>query len=88
MQRWNSAADVHNIAVPTLLINGEFDTSFDEEQFPLFERIPDVRWVTLAGASHMYWLDSEELEARTLKIVGEFLRLEKNGGREGERWTA
>lgn len=79
--------NVHEIAVPTLLINGEFDTSFNEEQLPFFERIPRVGWVTVAGASHMYWLDSDELEAKTLKVVGNFLRPEKEGWRQGERWT-
>ena len=77
----------HNISVPTLLISGEIDMSFDEEQLPFFERIPNVRWVTIAGASHMYWLDSDELETKTLKLVGEFLQRSEDGEREGEKWT-
>ena len=60
--------------MPTLLISGEFDASLDSEQELLLQRIPNVRQVTLAGASHMYMLDSNEMEAKTLKLVGDFLQ--------------
>lgn len=58
-----------------MLVNGEFDTSQYEPTLPFFEHIPRVRWVTIANASHMPFLDSPELLAKTLRLVGDFLGL-------------
>ena len=87
LRHWHAKEYAHKIAVPTLILNGEIDTSFDSEQLPYFERIPNVRWAKFAGASHMYFLDSDDLEAKTLKNVGEFLQAADDSWRQGERWT-
>ncbi len=73
MKDYDSIPVLHRINVPTLLYNGEFDTVQDESVTPLFNHIPHSRWRTLAGASHMPHLDSEELRDKTLQLVGDFL---------------
>ena len=35
----------------------------------------------------MYFLDSDDLEGKTLKVVGEFLQAAEGEWRQGERWT-
>ncbi|KAF2170600.1 hypothetical protein M409DRAFT_64279 [Zasmidium cellare ATCC 36951] len=73
LRRYSSIPLLHKIQVPTLIFNGEFDTTQDEATYPLFEGIDKVRWVTLSGASHMPFLDSEEMLERVLGLVGGFL---------------
>jgi pimeloyl-ACP methyl ester carboxylesterase len=43
---------LHGIVVPTLLINGRFDTVQDASLQPYFQRIPTVKWVTFEKSSH------------------------------------
>ncbi|KAJ4422059.1 hypothetical protein N0V82_003249 [Gnomoniopsis sp. IMI 355080] len=69
---WTSIPRLPQIAAPTLVYNGEFDTSRDSSQKPYFELIPRVRWVTFQNGSHMCHLDNG-LRERVLKLVGEFL---------------
>lgn len=59
--------------MPTLVYNGEHDTSHDIGQEPFFQFIPRVRWITFQGGSHMCHLDGGGLKERVLKVVGEFL---------------
>ena len=66
---------MHQIAVPTLIYNGEFDTSHDETVAP-FEHIPRVRWITFPNAGHMCHLEGPELREEVLRVVGEFLTQE------------
>ncbi|GAM91057.1 hypothetical protein ANO11243_091040 [Dothideomycetidae sp. 11243] len=67
---WTVVPRLHRIDVPTLVFNGEFDTSHDVAQIPFFEHIPRVRWVTIAGASHSCIYEKPE---QTLRLVGDFL---------------
>lgn len=60
------------ITAPTLVYNGEYDTSHDIGQVPYFERIPRVRWVTFANGGHFCHLE-EGLMEKVLKTVGNFL---------------
>ncbi|CAJ2509845.1 Uu.00g057450.m01.CDS01 [Anthostomella pinea] len=73
LKDWTVIPRLAKINVPTLVYNGEFDTSNDIAQVPFFELIPRVRWVTLPGAGHMCHLEGSGLRERTLKLVGEFL---------------
>ncbi len=77
LKRWSSIPYLPKINVPTMLVTGELDTSPDWVYVPFFEHIPKVRWIVINGASHMYWLDTPELEEKTLKLVHEFLRPDK-----------
>ena len=74
---WTCIPRLHQIAVPTLVYNGEFDTSHDITTVPFFEHIPRVRWITFPGAGHMCHLERQELAERVFRVVGEFLTQEK-----------
>ncbi|GAM82303.1 hypothetical protein ANO11243_002820 [Dothideomycetidae sp. 11243] len=75
MVGWSRVSRLHQINVPTLIYNSEFDTSaLDVAQVPFFERIPRVRWVTIANAGHSAHMESPELKEKVLRLVGEFLR--------------
>ncbi|KAK4496962.1 hypothetical protein PRZ48_011411 [Zasmidium cellare] len=72
LRRYSSIPLLPEINVPTLVFDGEFDTP-QEATTPLFWGLQKVRWVTLRGASHMPWLDSEEGLERVVELVGVFL---------------
>ncbi|ORX36261.1 Alpha/Beta hydrolase protein [Kockovaella imperatae] len=73
MTSWDIIAGLHKIQAPTLVYNGEFDTSHDVTTVPFFERIPKVRWITFPDAGHMLHLETEERRKKVMKLVGEFL---------------
>ncbi|KAI1416518.1 Alpha/Beta hydrolase protein [Hypoxylon sp. FL1857] len=73
LRSWTSISRLPQITAPTLVYNGEYDTSQDIGQEPFFEFIPRVRWITFPGGSHMCHLDGGGLRERVLKVVGEFL---------------
>lgn len=56
-----------------MLLNGEYDTAQYESNQPFFEHIPRVCWTTITNGSHMCFLDSAELQEKTLKVIGDFL---------------
>ncbi|OTB00901.1 hypothetical protein M426DRAFT_15005 [Hypoxylon sp. CI-4A] len=70
---WTSIPRLPQITAPTLVYNGEYDTSHDISQKPFFELIPRVRWITFNGRSHMCHLDGDGLSKRVLEVVGDFL---------------
>ncbi|KAM7218430.1 Alpha/Beta hydrolase fold, partial [Rhypophila decipiens] len=71
---WTSIPRLHNITAPTLVYNGEFDTSGDIGQVPFFELIPRVRWITFPNGGHMCHLEQANgLAERVLTVVGDFL---------------
>jgi pimeloyl-ACP methyl ester carboxylesterase len=70
---WTCIPRLHQIAVPTVVYNGEFDTSHDVTVVPFFKLIPRVRWITFPGAGHMCHLERPELADRVIRMVGEFL---------------
>lgn len=74
MAGWTIIPQLHQITAPTLIYNGEFDTSSrDCAQKPFFELIPRVRWVKLAGAGHSAVLQSPELKEKVITLIGDFL---------------
>lgn len=73
LNKWTVIPRLPNITVPTLVYNGEYDTSHDIAQVPFFELIPQVRWITFPGGGHMCHLEGGGLRERILKVVGEFL---------------
>jgi pimeloyl-ACP methyl ester carboxylesterase len=70
---WTCIPRLHQINVPTLMYNGDFDTSHDVTLVPLFEHIPRVRWITFTDAAHMCHLERPELAEKVFRTVGEFL---------------
>lgn len=54
---WTSIPRLAEITAPTLVYNGEFDTSHDIGQVPYFELIPRVRWITFPDGGHMCHLE-------------------------------
>ncbi|KAI0886417.1 proline-specific peptidase [Annulohypoxylon maeteangense] len=77
LRSWSSIPCLPQITAPTLVYNGEYDTSRDISQEPFFDHIPRVRWITFQGGSHMCHLDAGGLGERVLKVVGEFLMQHK-----------
>ncbi|KAF3767959.1 proline-specific peptidase [Cryphonectria parasitica EP155] len=73
MKDWTSIPGLPQVTAPTLVYNGEFDSSHDVAQVPFFELIPRVRWITFAGGSHMCHLESGGLKEKVFKTVGDFL---------------
>lgn len=69
---WTSIPRLPQITAPTLVYNGEYDTSQDIGQEPFFELIPRVRWITFPNGGHMCHLEPG-LAGRVLKVVGGFL---------------
>lgn len=62
---------IHNISVPTLLMNGRYDTAQDNVMKPFFELTPKVRWIQFAESSHLAHLETEQ--ERLIDTVREFL---------------
>ena len=73
LRKWTVIPRLPNITAPTLVYNGEFDTSHEIATVPFFELIPRVRWLTLADAGHMCHVEGEARRDKVLKLVGEFL---------------
>ncbi|KAI0116823.1 proline-specific peptidase [Daldinia grandis] len=73
LNNWTVIPCLPQITAPTLVYNGEYDTSHDIAQVPFFELIPRVRWTTFPGGGHMCHLEGGGLRERILKVVGEFL---------------
>ena len=76
LHAWTVIPRLANITAPTLVYNGEYDTSHDIAQVPFFEHIPHIGWITLPGGGRMCHLEGGGLRERILKIVGEFLTQE------------
>ena len=70
---WTCIPDLPKIEVPTLVYNGEYDSSHDVGTVPFFENIPRVRWITFANAGHMCHLEGGGIREKVLKVVGDFL---------------
>lgn len=73
LEDWTVVPRLPNITAPTLVINGEYDTSHDIAQAPFFDHIPRVRWVQISGGGHFCHVEDGGRRAKVLKAVGEFL---------------
>jgi L-proline amide hydrolase len=58
LQHWDVRARLHEIAVPTLCISGEFDEATPEVMGTLAAGITGAKWHVLPGASHSAHLES------------------------------
>jgi L-proline amide hydrolase len=68
---WEGWKEAHNIEVPTLLMNGQYDEVQDACVAPWFRSIPRIRWVAFDGASHMTHF---EVRDRFMELSGTFLQ--------------
>lgn len=70
LRGWDMDARLPEINVPTLVLHGEFDEATDEVVRASRERIPDVEYARIPGASHTPHLERPEL---TLPVFAQFL---------------
>ncbi|TDL27696.1 proline-specific peptidase [Rickenella mellea] len=64
-------SELHNINIPTLILNSRYDEAQDACVVPFFNLIPKAKWYTFANSSHMpHWEERE----RYMQIVGDFLK--------------
>lgn len=70
LNHWSIIDKLHEIKVPTFVINAPKDTSQDWLNEPYFLHIPKVKWVSIQNATHMpFW----EVRERYMELVNDFL---------------
>ena len=67
---WTIEDRLDRIAVPVLLVSGQFDEATPLTQKPFLDNIPDVREVIFTQSSHMPHVEER---ARYMDVVGKFL---------------
>jgi pimeloyl-ACP methyl ester carboxylesterase len=60
LPNWTIVDRLHEIEVPTLVINGKYDVCQDSVVKPFFERIPRVKWVRFEKSSHTPFFEERE----------------------------
>ncbi|GJJ14121.1 hypothetical protein Clacol_008378 [Clathrus columnatus] len=71
LRGWSSINELDKINIPTLIMNGRYDTAQDKVMKPFFDRIPRVRWIQFSESSHTAHLEIER--ERVMEVVIEFL---------------
>jgi L-proline amide hydrolase len=71
LKPWSVIDRLPGIAVPTLVVSGEFDEAMPLVWQPFLDQIPDVASHVFADASHMPHVEQRE---QFLQVVGDFLR--------------
>ncbi|KAI0775111.1 proline-specific peptidase [Trametes elegans] len=67
---WTIIDRLHQIQVPTLVINGRYDFAQDYVTRPYSDNIPNSKWIKFEDSSHTpHWEERE----RYMKVVGDFL---------------
>jgi pimeloyl-ACP methyl ester carboxylesterase len=70
LHHWSSEDRLHRINVPTLVINGRYNTVQDFVVEPFVKHIPRVKWVRFEHSSHTpFWEERE----RYMELVGDFI---------------
>jgi L-proline amide hydrolase len=67
---WDITPQLGRVAVPCLVISGEYDEATEDVVRPLVEALPDARWELFEGCSHTTHLEQPE---RFLALVESFL---------------
>lgn len=75
LKDWSVVDRLHRIAVPTLVLAGEFDEATPTSWQPFIAHLPHVEHHLFAGASHTPHLETPE---EYFKVVGDFLRKHDN----------
>ena len=74
MAGFSNVPTLHQIKAPTLIYNGDYETSSrDCAQQVFFDNIPRVRWVKFPNAGHVVHMTSPEHFDKVMTLVGEFL---------------
>lgn len=76
LRSWDMDDQLSRISVPTLVLHGEFDEATDEVVRASRERIPDVEYRKIPGASHTPHLENPEL---TMPVLADFLERHDRG---------
>jgi len=66
LKNWDIHEELHNIAVPTLIISGAYDEATPAMVQEIHRRIPDVLWELFPSSSHMPHVEEPERFARVL----------------------
>jgi len=66
-RNWNRTADLKNIATPTLVISGQYDTMNPEKMKEMAELIPNATGKICANGSHLTFFDDTENYFSTIK---------------------
>lgn len=71
LRDWSIIDRLHLIDVPTLVINGRYDTAQDIVIQPFLRGIQGVKWAKMQKSSHMAHFEEPK---RYLSVVGRFLQ--------------
>ena len=67
---WTIVDRLHDVDVPTLVINGQYDVAQDYVTEAYINRIPGAKWVKFEESSHMpFWEEREKY----MKAIAGFL---------------
>ena len=67
---WTIVDRLHDVDVPTLVINGQYDVAQDYVTEAYINRIPGTKWVKFEESSHMpFWEEREKY----MKAIAGFL---------------
>lgn len=66
LKNWDIHEELHNIAVPTLIISGAYDEATPAMVQEIHRRIPDVLWELFPSSSHMPHVEEPERFASVL----------------------
>lgn len=72
LKEWSSIDRLHQVSVPTLIVNGTNEIAQDFVVEPFFRLIPKVKWVTFGQSSHCPHMEERE---RFMVLVDNFLKL-------------
>jgi len=70
LKRWTIVDILHDISVPTLIMNSVFDKTQNLCMLPFSRSVPKVKWVQFANSSHFPFFEER---GRYMKVVGDFL---------------
>ena len=69
---WSIVDRVHEIDVPTLVINGRYDVAQDYVTEAYIKKIPGAKWIKFEGSSHMpFWEERENYMEAVAGFLGE-----------------
>jgi len=70
MRDWTIVDRLHQVEVPTLVVNGRHDEATDNCVHPYVDNIPGARWHQFADSSHMPHVEERDTYMR---VISEFL---------------
>ncbi|WP_283134633.1 proline iminopeptidase-family hydrolase [Rhizohabitans arisaemae] len=81
LKDWDIFDELERIAIPTLVLGGEFDECIPAHLADIARRIPDSEHVIQLGAAHMGYLEAAPLRGEYVSIIRDYLaRIEARNG--------